>query len=79
MPIQNSTEQLIEHLMQNRAKAYADETRRFRAQSAKEKKRAEASEKKQLKVLDSIGIKKEVLDREQRNDASELKKKHARH
>ena len=73
MSIQNSTQQLIDHLVNIRAKEYAEAARRFQAHSAKEKKRAEASEKKQLQLLDSIGIKKNVLDREQRSGAVELK------
>ena len=72
MAIENPTEHLIDQLASSRAKQYAEEIKRFHAQLAKEKKRAQASEKKQLQLLDSIGIKKNVLDREQRGDAREL-------
>jgi hypothetical protein len=74
MTIQNPTELLISQLVQSRSRAYAEELKRFHAHSAREKKRAEASEKKQLLLLDTIGIKKSLLEREQRANAAELKK-----
>jgi hypothetical protein len=73
MPIQDSASQLIEQLVNTRAKAHFDAFQKAKAHSAAQKKRAEAHEKRQLELIHSTGIKPGLLVQEQRNDAKELK------
>ena len=72
-PPLDSTQQLIDQLVQTRADAYAETQRLAKTRGQARAKRAAANEKRQLAHLYALGVKQSALEQEQRNDAKELK------
>jgi hypothetical protein len=66
-------EQLIDSLLQERAKDHRGRVQRYKAGNAELKKEREAHEKKQLEYMRSAGIKLEVIEKQQKEDSRELK------
>lgn len=72
MPISIAAEQLINDVIENRAKEYSDAVRRFQAQKGNIEKAGEAHEKKQIQRMTALGVKPAELENELGKDAKDL-------